>query len=139
MSKTPKAVLERFHEAEARYMSAGAHGEQEDFSELRKTLSSNVLLHQSPDLPFGGEYRGHDGYERGAVQMSAIFDLLEVSEKQFLEQGDTIVMVCRFRTRSRRTGQVQDYPMVQVVRTEDGHITDFRPFYWNVPAYVAAV
>ena len=138
MSETPKAVLERFYKAEARYMSAGAHGEQADFSELRQTLSSDVVLHQSADLPFGGEYRGHEGYERWAVQMSAIFDLLEVSERHFFEQGDTVVVVCRFRTRSRRNGQVQDYPMVQVVRVEDEHITDFRPFYWNVPAYVAA-
>ena len=29
-------------------------------------------------------------------------------------------------------------PMTQVVTVKDGKITDFRPFYWNVPAYVAA-
>jgi hypothetical protein len=27
--------------------------------------------------------------------------------------------------------------MVQVVTVEDGRITEFRPFYWNVAEYVA--
>ena len=115
-------------------MSAGTAGRQDDFSEMQKTLSNNFVLHQSPDLPFGGEYRGHEGYERWAVQMSTTFDLLEVSERLFFEQDDTVVAVCRFRTRSRRTGQMQDYPMVQVVQTRDGQITK-----WNVPAYVGAI
>jgi len=70
--------------------------------------------------------------------MSTLFDKLDVTEQQFFEQGDTVLVVCRFLTRSRVNGQTQDYPMVQVVRVIDGMIVDFRPFYWNVPAYVAA-
>ena len=29
--------------------------------------------------------------------------------------------------------------MAQVVRVRDGRIVEFRPFYWNVPAYRDAV
>ena len=29
--------------------------------------------------------------------------------------------------------------MVQIVRIQNGLIIEFRPFYWNVPAYGAAV
>lgn len=71
-------------------MSAGAAGGQADFSEVRKTLSSNVVLHQSPDLPFGGEYHGHEGYETWAVRMSSLFDQLKVSERRFFEQVDAV-------------------------------------------------
>ena len=138
MSSSPKQVLQRFYDAEARYMSAQGSGERVDFAEMRETLSPDVVLHQSPDLPFGGDYHGYEGYERWAVAMSSIFDRLEVSEQEFYENEDTVVVVCRFQTRSRSNGSTQDFPMVQVVRVEGETIAEFRPFYWNVPAYVAA-
>ena len=70
--------------------------------------------------------------------MASIFDKLEVKEREFFEHGDKVIVVCRFVTRSRVNGSVQDYPMAQVVTVRKGKIVDFRPFYWNVPAYVAA-
>ena len=47
-------------------------------------------------------------------------------------------MPCDLLTRVRRTGEEMKLPMAQVVRFRDGKILEFRPFYWNVPAYVAA-
>ena len=38
-------------------------------------------------------------------------------------------------TWSRASGETLDLPMAQVVRVADGRIVEFRPFYWNVPAY----
>ncbi len=68
-----------------------------------------------------------------------LFDRLEVKDTRFLTAGDTVVILCRLVTRSRTTGQTLDLPMAQEVRVEDGRIIEFRPYYWNVPAYRAAV
>ncbi len=136
--QTPKDVLMRFYEAEASYMKERDESGTASFNEMRETMDPQVVLHQSPDLPFGGEYVGHQGYERWAITMSALFDKLEVTEQVFFETGNQVVVVCRFITRSRVNGSVQDFPMTQVVTVREGKITDFRPFYWNVPAYVAA-
>ncbi len=138
LEQDAKHVLLRFYKAEATYMKTQPSEGPADFSEMRKTLSEDVVLHQSPDLPFGGEYIGHRGYEQWAIAMKAIFDKLEVSEQQFFEAGDKVVVFCRFTTRSRINQLTQDFPMVQVVTVKNGVITDFRPFYWNVPAYFAA-
>lgn len=135
---TPKEVLLRFYEAEANYMKAYEEIGSANFDEMRETMDSKVVLHQSPDLPFGGEYVGHEGYERWGVAMGSIFDKLEVTEREFFENGEKVIVVCRFMTRSRINGSVQDFPMTQVVTVRSGKIIDFRPFYWNVPAYVAA-
>ena len=105
---------------------------------IAATLAPDVKLHQSPDLPFGGEYVGHQQYEKWAVAMSAIFDTLEVAEQEWFENGDKVVVICRFKTHSRINGSTQDLPMGQIVTVKAGLITDFRPFYWNVPAYTAA-
>ena len=136
--QTPKSTLLRFYEAEASYMKAREENRAANFNEMKETMDPGVVLHQSPDLPFGGEYVSHQGYERWAVAMSALFDKLEVTERVFFEAGDQVVVVCRFLTRSRVNGSVQDFPMAQVVTVRQGKITDFRPFYWNVPAYIAA-
>ncbi len=135
---TPKQTLERFYEAEAAYMQAQGTTGNASFDAMKETLSPEVVLHQSPDLPFGGEYVGHKRYEEWAAAMSAIFDHLEVREPQFFEKGNQVIVTCRFVTRSRLSGVVQDLPMVQVVTVKEGKITDFRPFYWNVPQYTVA-
>ena len=78
---------------------------------------------------------GHAGYEDWAQQMSRAFDRLEVADTRVFTGGDTVVITCRLITRSRASGETLDLPMTQVVRVRDERIVEFRPFYWNVPAY----
>lgn len=132
------AVLKRFYAAEGAYMNAGGEAGGASFAPLAAVLDPEVVLHQSPDLPWGGEFHGHAGYEAWARQMSEAFDQLEVKDRQVFAGGDTVVAVCRLVTRSRSTGAVLDAPMVQVVSVKGERIVAFRPFYWNVPDYQAA-
>ncbi len=135
---TPVDVLKRFYDAEAAYMTAGG-GAGASFDAMAATLDPEVVLHQSPDLPWGGEFHGHAGYEDWAQQMSRAFDRLDVRDIGFFSHGDTVVVTCRLVTRSRASGQTLDLPMAQVVRVQGDRIIEFRPFYWNVPAYRDAV
>ena len=132
---SPHEVIERFYAAEAAYMDAGGAAAGASFAAMAATLDPHVVLHQSPDLPWGGEFHGHAGYEEWAAQMSRAFDRLEVRDSRFFTDGDTVVITCRLVTRSRMTGETLDLPMAQVVRVRDDRIVEFRPFYWNVPAY----
>ena len=132
---SPRDVIERFYAAEAAYMDAGGGDAGASFAGMAATLDPGVMLHQSPDLPWGGEFRGHAGYEDWARQMSRAFDRLEVSDTRLSVTGDTVTITCRLITRARESGETLDMPMVQVVRVRDGLIVEFRPFYWNVPAY----
>ena len=136
---SPREVIERFHAAEALYMKAGNAGAGASFAGLAETLDPEVSLHQSPDLPWGGEFHGHAGYEDWARRMNAAFDQLQVGDRRFFVEGDTVIVTCRLVTRSRATGSTLDLPMAQVVRVRGDRIVDFRPFYWNVPAYREAV
>lgn len=136
---TPIEVIKRFYRAENAYMNASGEAGSASFGDMAATLDPGVVLHQSPDLPWGGEFRGHEGYERWARQMSAAFDRLEVKDERFFPEGDTVIITCRLITRVRATGKRLDLPMAQVVRVHGDRIVEFRPFYWNVPAYCAAV
>ena len=132
---SPADVVERFYAAEAAYMNAGGG----DFSVMAATLDPEVVLHQSPDLPWGGKFHGHGGYEDWARRMGAAFDRLEVRERRFFADGDTVVVACRLLTRARASGETLDLPMTQVIRVRRERIVEFRPFYWHVPVYRAAV
>ena len=136
---SPREVTERFYAAEAAYMNAGGAAAGASFAAMAATLDPDVVLHQSPDLPWGGEFRGHAGYEEWAAQMSRAFDRLEVKDNRFFMEGDTVVITCRLVTRSRASGETLDLPMTQVVRVRADRIVEFRPFYWNVPAYEETV
>ena len=136
---SPVGVIKRFHEAENAYMNAGGAAGGASFERMADTLDPEVVLHQTPDLPWGGDYRGHQGYQSWARKMSEAFDRLDVKDPRFLTADDTVVVLCRLITRSRKTGETLDLPMAQVVRVRSGKIIEFRPFYWNVPAYHGVV
>lgn len=130
-------VLERFYAAERTYMAAGGAQAGANFDGMAATLDPDIQLHQSPDLPWGGEWSGHQGFKDWSVEMSSHFDVVDVQDAQYFESGSQVVILCRLVTHSIATGETLDYPMAQVVTVERGRITEFRPFYWNVPHYVA--
>ncbi len=132
---SPRDVIQRFYTAEAAYMNAGGADAGASFAGLAATLDPDVVLHQSPDLPWGGTFHGHAGYEDWARQMSRAFDRLDVKDTRFFTDGDTVVITCHLVTRSRASCQMLDLPMAQVARVRGDRIVEFRPFYWNVPAY----
>ncbi len=133
--RSPRDVVERFYAAEHAYMNAGGDDAGASFADMAATLDPDVVLHQSPDLPWGGEFHGHAAYEDWARQMSRAFDRLDVEDTRLFTNGDTVVITCRLVTRSRASGETLDLPMTQVVRVRGERIVEFRPFYWNVPAY----
>ncbi len=132
---SPRDVIQRFYAAEGAYMNAGGADAGASFADMAATLDPDVVLHQSSDLPWGGEFHGHAGYENWARRMSRAFDRLEVKDTRFFVDGDTVVITCRLVTRARGSGETLDLPMAQVVRVQGDRIAEFRPFYWTVPAY----
>ena len=53
------ANLERFYEAESAYLTAA----KPDFSAIVATLDPECVIYQPASLPYGGEWRGHLGFE----------------------------------------------------------------------------
>ncbi|KEF58459.1 uncharacterized protein A1O9_06385 [Exophiala aquamarina CBS 119918] len=135
---SPTTVLLRFYEAERRYMKAGGKAGGANFDEFAATMSEKVELHQTPDLPWGGEYLGLERYADWAAHMSSVFSMVDVQDAEMVEMGNKVVIMCNLVTESMQTKEIMRRPMVQIVTVEDGKIVDFRPFYWHVPDYVAA-
>lgn len=138
MTSLPTAadILNRFYEAETIYMAAPEH--ERDFdSGMGLTLSTDLQLHQSPDLPYTQTlYQGHAGFQKWSEEMAALFDSLVVSDPKVFERegDDEVVVTSVLKLRTREGGKRWEAPLSQIVRVdrEKGVITMLRPIYWDV-------
>jgi uncharacterized protein len=133
----PAEVLRRFYAAELAYLAAGGPGKA-DFEPIAATLDPDVVMHQAAGLPYGGDWTGPGGIEAFFAAMSETWEYLDVREPRFIEDGDTLVVLCELVVRSRARGIELHAPMVQVITVRDGLICDFRPFYWDTAAVAGA-
>src|ERR1700761_2776608 len=88
---TPKAILQRFYDAERKYMAAPPSAA--DPTVFSATLSPDVKLIQYPDLPYGGVFEGIEGFLDWARQMNEIFSGVDVKEPEILEGVDKVVVL----------------------------------------------
>lgn len=130
--RSAEDVLTRFYAAERLYMASPA--EKRDFTELSMTLSPEVLVHQSPDMPYGGEYKGHEGFLKWSEAMATCFDRMEVSDRSVMHNGGEVVVTSTLRMRVRKSGEEVIGPLIQWIKVDRdaGTIKEIRPFYWNV-------
>lgn len=134
---SPTAVLNRFYDAEREYMTAGGAAAGASFDGFAAVMAPDVVLHQNLDLPWGGKYVGIKGFADWAAHMSSLFDTVDITNPEFAEMSDKVVIYSTLVIRTKNTQETLKNPMVQVVTVKDGKITEFRPFYWQVSDYVA--
>ncbi|MGI5205775.1 nuclear transport factor 2 family protein [Spirillospora sp. CA-108201] len=136
-------ALQRFYAAEAAYLAAGGPGKG-DFSVMAAHLTPDVVMYQAPCLPYGGTWRGHDGMERFMAVMSEMWSELTFREQHYAVDGaglgHAVVAVrndCVFRARA--TGREVDTSVLQWITVRDGLVSEFRPFYLDTSAVLAAL
>jgi ketosteroid isomerase-like protein len=135
--QTTLDVLTGMYAAEARYLAAGGPG-RASFATLAPYFSPDVVLYQADALPYGGIWRGHTGLERFFTAMSAVWEVFDLLDQQFLATGDTAVVHTQIRARARATGRELRFPILQTLRLENSRIAEIRPFYWDTKAIADA-
>ncbi|MBF6437494.1 nuclear transport factor 2 family protein [Nocardia cyriacigeorgica] len=130
-------VLTGMYAAEARYLAAGGPG-RASFATLAPYFSPDVVLYQADALPYGGIWRGHAGLERFFTAMSAVWEVFDLLDQQFLATGSTAVVHTRIHGRARATGRELDFPILQTLRMENSRIAEICPFYWDTQAIADA-
>jgi ketosteroid isomerase-like protein len=130
------AALHRFYAAEERYLSPQGDG---DFGPIAETLDPEVVMYQAASLPYGGEWRGHDGFERWSLAMREWWSSLSVQDPQVIVHGATLIVLSTVVATARRTGREYRYPLAQVIETRGGRILSMRPFYWDTAQTIAVL
>ncbi len=132
------SALKAFYAAEAAYLTAGGPGVA-DFAGMAAHLDPEVLMYQAESLPYGGEWAGHDGIERFMAAMSEAWSSLEFLEQRSVVDGSVVVVDSRVAFRARATGRELETSVIQWITFGNGLITEFRPFYLDTAAVLAAL
>lgn len=114
-------------EATRRSYEAFARG---DMDGVVADLHPEIEWHQAQGLPHGGLYRGIDEVRRAVFEPlhDEWWDEFAADPNEFLEAGDEVVVLGRYRGRAKGTGRALDVPFVHVWTYRDGRATHFRQF-----------
>ncbi|MFD0538816.1 nuclear transport factor 2 family protein [Actinomadura luteofluorescens] len=102
-------------------------------------LAPDVVMYQAPSLPYGGTWRGHDGMERFMAVMSELWSELTFREQHYAVDGETVTVRNDCVFRARATGREVDTSVLQWITVRDGLVSEFRPFYLDTSAVLAAL
>ena len=128
-------TLKRFYEAESAYLASGGG----DFSGVAGTLDPDCVIFQPTSLPYGGEWRGHSGFEAWMRAFAEQWSSLEVKDSKLYPNGDVIVSKSHVYAIAKITGRKADWPLLQFFRVQKGKIVELQPFHWDTASMLAAL
>ena len=114
--------------------------ERGDIPSLLNLVSEDVewsLPGPSDIIPFAGEFRGREGVGRFFAALGGAEDVEIFEPREFVAQGDKVVVMGRYRGRIKATGQVDDIEFVHVFNVRDGRITNYRQYNDTAPTVAA--
>lgn len=109
---------------------------QDRFEEASRFLSPEVVVRETPDLPFGGDYHGLAGNAELVGRMTAVFDLA-ILQSTFHDAGDTVTAKLRARFTPKAGGAPLDLDIVELITVRDGLIVELD-IYHKTPSAIAA-
>jgi ketosteroid isomerase-like protein len=77
---------------------------------------------EPPSLPYGGSHHGHDGLLRLVGALDELWEGTTYQVDTLVAEDDYVIVLGRVRSRSRRTGDEIDEPMIEVLRFRNGKI-----------------
>ena len=114
-------------------------GETDDFPKRWAAYAAiydpEVVIHEAPSLPYGGDYHGPDAVARHAQAFQAAWDGLQpegerAMEPQFFAGGDHVIVMWRLQAKSG-SGEVFDMPVMSTYRLKDKRVVESRMFTFD--------
>jgi ketosteroid isomerase-like protein len=108
-----------------------------DMDLLQHYFAEDAEIFQTPEVPWGGEYRGHHGLYTFLVKAVEHVDTQIVPEALFAA-GHHVVQMGRLQGRARANGAPFDVPVVHLWELRDGLVVRYES-YIDTPVLLAAL
>jgi uncharacterized protein len=108
-----------------------------DASVIQEVFAPDVTIRQSPELPWGGEYEGHDGVFTFFLTLVEHIES-QVTTDSLFAAGNHVVQTGRTRGTVRANGASFDVPEVHVWELRDGRVVRYEA-YIDTPAMLDAL
>jgi ketosteroid isomerase-like protein len=100
-----------------------------DLPGLLSLLAEDVVWDMPGEgLPIAGSYRGRDGVASFFQKLQQEADILEFQPREFLAEGDRVLVVGWERMKIKATGRGADIDWVMAFTIRDGKIAKFREY-----------
>src|SRR5437762_1075511 len=101
-----------------RFMDLNIAGDIESGSHV---MSEDVAVHEAPGLPYGGEYRGRDGFLELLGKIGGSYDLVPVEVLGVRDAGDDVVVVTsHLRFTSKKSGRSAETHVCELFQVRNG-------------------
>lgn len=101
-----------------------------DWAGVEAKLDPDIVVVQSPDLPFRGEWRGLAGFQALGAKLFACWPDFRVEPTAFYGDAQTVVVITRLSGRHPGAEISLDQDMVEVWTVRNGRAVTCRPFYF---------
>jgi len=81
-----------------------------------------------PEIPYAGTFRGHAEVAQFFATFDEATDYESWEAREFIAEGNTVVVIGEERWLAKSTGKAADNPWVLVLTVHDGKITQFRAY-----------
>jgi len=136
MSASESWTIDRNTEQARRLFQAVEHRDREGVMAI---YDRNIVINEAPSLPYGGEYRRHEGALHHGIGFRAAWDRFQAwssrgLEPRFIAQGEHVAVLWRHKAEDTGSGEKIDLPAVSIYRFVDGKIVDSRMFHFDTAA-----
>jgi ketosteroid isomerase-like protein len=87
-----------------------------------------IEIYQSSRLPWGGSYKGHEGFGEFLTKLTAAMESRVETERYNDDEEDHVVAVGRTRGRVLATGKRFDVPETHLWTIRDGRVIRFESY-----------
>lgn len=94
-------------------------------------FSPDIVWNEAENFPYadGNPYRGPEAVLTGVfMRIGTEWDEFAVQPQEYIDAGDTIVVLGRYGGSCKATGNAQDTQMAHVWRIADGKVTGFQQY-----------
>ena len=93
-------------------------------------LHPDIVWNEAENYPYadGNPYRGHDSVLGVIGRIAAEWEDFTIVRHQFLDAGDWVVVLGRYRGTYKQTGRAQNSQMVHIWRLVDGKAVSFQQY-----------
>jgi ketosteroid isomerase-like protein len=97
---------------------------------LLNILATDVQweLPEMPNVPFAGSWKGREQVRQFFNRMADVQDIVEFQPREFIAQGDKVVVFGRFTMHVKATGRASRSEWAHVWTFKDGSVTHMREY-----------
>jgi len=99
-----------------------------DIQSILSSVSPDVEWVAPPVEPMAGTYRGRDGVAEFFRRVTANFEFTNFEPREFVAQGDRVVVLGHYTANARNTGRTVDAEWAMAFTVKNGLVSRFQEY-----------